>query len=137
MQTTKHPYELLIRWDQSGRLSGAHVQHRYVTRAADGTVITEAVAPPEALTLDTAAGHPLGDLLSQAQIDALTAKAAADAERDAALALRDAAVAERDAALADRAGTESARATVLAELKKAQDEAVALRKQLADLQPKS
>ncbi|CAO3452227.1 hypothetical protein [Azospirillum argentinense] len=81
MQTTKHPYELLVRWDQSGALAGAHVQHRYVIR--DGVaIIGESIGPAEPLTLDTAPGFPLGDLLSQVQADALTAKAAAEVERD-------------------------------------------------------
>lgn len=86
MQTDKKPYELLIRWDQSGALAGAHVQHRYVITGDDGAVITETLGGAEPLTLDTAAGFPLGDLLTQVQADALTAKATADAERDAALA---------------------------------------------------
>lgn len=85
MQTEKKPYELLIRWDQSGVLAGAHVQHRYVT-TDDGAVVGEFVGAAEPLTLDTAAGFPLGDLLAQAQADALTAKATAEAARDAALA---------------------------------------------------
>jgi hypothetical protein len=85
MQTTKTPYELLIRWNQAGALAGAHVQHRYVIKDGDA-VIGETLGGAEPLTLDTAVGFPLGDLLSQAQADALTAKAAADAERDAALA---------------------------------------------------
>ncbi|TWA90687.1 hypothetical protein FBY14_104191 [Azospirillum brasilense] len=134
MQTFKLPYELLARWDRSGRLGGVHVQHRYVTRDDTGTPIAEAVAAPVALTLDTAAGHPLGDLLSQLQVDALSAKAAAEAERDAALAARDAAEAARAAAEDDRAGMATARATALAALKKAQDEVVEIRKDLAAAQ---
>ncbi|MGY0782128.1 hypothetical protein ACW7BC_29980 [Azospirillum argentinense] len=85
MQTTKTPYELLVRWDQSGALQGAHVQYRYVIR--DGAdVIGETLGPAEPLALEAADGFPLGDLLSQVQIDALIAMAAAEAERDAALA---------------------------------------------------
>ncbi|CAO3358581.1 hypothetical protein [Azospirillum palustre] len=85
MQTNKLPYELLIRYDLTGWPSGAHVQHRYVIREDDGTVIGDTVGGAEPLTLETAAGFPLGDLLTQVQADALTAKAAADADRDAAL----------------------------------------------------
>ncbi|CAO3451853.1 hypothetical protein [Azospirillum argentinense] len=85
MQTVKHPYELLVRWDQSGALQGAHVQYRYVIRDGDG-VESETLGPAVPLTLEAADGFPLGDLLSQVQIDALTAMAAAEAERDAALA---------------------------------------------------
>ncbi|KAA1057157.1 hypothetical protein [Azospirillum argentinense] len=84
MQTTKTPYELLVRWDQSGTLAGAHVQYRYVIRDGDA-VIGETLGPAEPLTLEAAEGFPLDDILSQVQIDALTAMATAAAERDAAL----------------------------------------------------
>lgn len=96
MQTTKQPYELLIRWGQDGALAGAHIQHRYVITGDDGAVIGETLGPAEPLTLDTAAGFPLGDLLTQVQADALTGKATAEAERDAALTR----VAELEAQLA-------------------------------------
>ncbi len=86
MQTEKKPYELLIRWDQTGALVGAHVQHRYVITGDDGAVITETLGGAEPLTLDNAVGFPLGDILTQAQADALTAYGAAATERDAALA---------------------------------------------------
>lgn len=68
MQTTKQPYELLIRWDQEGALSGAHVQHRYIIRDGD-KVISESLSDAEPLALD---GFPLGDVLGEAQIAALT-----------------------------------------------------------------
>ncbi|CAO3426706.1 hypothetical protein [Azospirillum argentinense] len=84
MQTTKTPYELLVRWDQSGALQGAHVQYRYVIRDGED-VIGETLGQAVPLTLEAADGFPLGDLLSQVQIDALTAVASAAAERDAAL----------------------------------------------------
>ncbi|MBK3797862.1 hypothetical protein GAY33_01160 [Azospirillum brasilense] len=85
MQTTKTPYELLVRWDQSGALQGAHVQYRYIIRD-DADVIGETLGPAEPLALEAAEGFPLGDLLSQAEQDALIGMAAAEAERDAALA---------------------------------------------------
>ena len=85
MQTIKAPYELLIRWGADGALAGAHVQYRYIV--TDGAVqVAESVGVAEPLTLATAAGFPLGDLLTQAQADALAAVAVATAERDAALA---------------------------------------------------
>jgi hypothetical protein len=86
MQTTKLPYELLIRYDLTGKPSGAHVQHRFVTTDDVGAPLGEFPGPAEALTLDTAAGFPLGDLLTQAQTDALIAVATANAERDVAVA---------------------------------------------------
>lgn len=85
MKTIKLPYELLARWDQAGRLVGAHVQYRYVVTDNAGALITESLGTAEPLTLDTAPGFPLADLLTQAQAAALTAKAAAEAERDAAV----------------------------------------------------
>ncbi|PNQ94960.1 hypothetical protein C1S70_31380 (plasmid) [Azospirillum argentinense] len=85
MQTVKHPYELLVRWDQSGALQGAHVQYRYVIRDGED-VIGETIGQALPLTLEAADGFPLGDLLSQVQIDALTGMAAAVAARDTALA---------------------------------------------------
>ncbi|CAO3372906.1 hypothetical protein [Azospirillum argentinense] len=144
MQTTKHPYELLVRWDQNGALAGAHVQYRYVIR--DGAaVIGESVGGAEPLTLDTASGFPLGDLLAQTQADALTAKAAADAERDAVLAAKAEADSARTAAeemaaglaetLAEtrQSGIESA-AQAQATLNEANATIAALRVQLAAMQ---
>jgi hypothetical protein len=85
MQTSKQPYELLIRWGQSGALAGAHVQHRYVT-TDDGNVVGEFVGQAEPLTIQNADGFPLGDILNEAQAEALTAYGTVLAERDAALA---------------------------------------------------
>lgn len=112
MQTMKRPYELLLRWDQQGRLSGAHVQHRYVIEDG-GKIVGESVGPAEPLSLETAEEFPLADILTQAQSDALVGKAAAEAERDTARAAHEDALAalsqvtaERDtlaAALASRA----------------------------------
>lgn len=108
MLTTKqHPYELLIRWGNAGALAGAHVQRRYVIADENGVVIGESVANAEPLTINTAAGFPLGDLLSQAQIDALVAKAAADQERDAAAAARDAALQAQQVAEQGLVGAQS------------------------------
>lgn len=67
MQTTKQPYELLVRWDQNGQLAGAQVQHRFVTRAGEA-VIGEFVGNAEPLKLGD---FPLSELLNQAQADAL------------------------------------------------------------------
>jgi hypothetical protein len=67
MQTTKHPYELLIRWDQQGQLAGAHVQYRYVIKDSD-QIIGESVGQAEPLTIGD---FPLTDLLNQVQADAL------------------------------------------------------------------
>lgn len=85
METTKHPYEMLVRWDQSGKLTGAQMQYRYVIR--DGKkIVGESVGNAEPLAIDK--GFPLQDVLTQSQADALaTAEAAklhaAEMERQA------------------------------------------------------
>lgn len=83
MQTTKHPYELLIRWDQNGALAGAHVQYRYVINRDDGERIGETLGKAEPLALGD---FPLTDVLSQAQADALAQVMAVAVERDALMA---------------------------------------------------
>ncbi|WP_372400539.1 hypothetical protein ABMY26_35935 (plasmid) [Azospirillum sp. HJ39] len=91
MQTTKQPYEFLVRWDTEGRLSGAHAQFRYITLDKDGMPIGEFIGAAEPVAAAGATGFPLAEILSPLQIAAL-------AERDAALAERDA-LAERLAGL--------------------------------------
>lgn len=83
MQTERFPYELLVRWDRSGRLAGAHAQFRYVTSGPDGAVIAEALGGAEPLGLAGNVGFPLADVLSQAQAAALSALETVTAERDA------------------------------------------------------
>ena len=85
MQTTKHPYELLFRWDRSGMLSGAHVQYRYVITDG-GAVIGESVGSAEPIALETGDGFPLSDLLDAAQISALAAMTTARTDAEAARA---------------------------------------------------
>ncbi|GLR82219.1 hypothetical protein HUE56_00470 (plasmid) [Azospirillum oryzae] len=76
MQTTRQPYEFLVRWDHTGRLCGAHAQFRYITTADDGTMIGEFIGAAEPVAVAGSAGFPLTDILSPLQ-------AAALAERDA------------------------------------------------------
>jgi hypothetical protein len=92
MQTTKHPYELLIRWDQRGALSGAHVQYRYVIEDS-GQVVGESVGSAEPLTLGD---FPITELLNQAQASALEQVQALTAERNALAAQLAAASAQAD-----------------------------------------
>lgn len=80
MQTSKRPYELLVRWGSDGRLSGAHVQFRFVTTTEDGKPVGEFIGPPEPVGTAGQTGFPLSDILSDLTIAAL-------AERDA-LAVR-------------------------------------------------
>lgn len=87
METTKQPYELLVRWDQDGKLSGAQMQHRYVIR--DGAkIVGESVGNAEAL--DLSKGFPVQDVLTSAQADALaTAEAAKARAAELASALQE------------------------------------------------
>ncbi|WP_448206483.1 hypothetical protein [Azospirillum sp. sgz302134] len=78
MQTTKQPYELLVRWDRNGHLAGAHVQFRYVT--LDGSITSETLGPAQPVALGAADGFPLGDILSEVQASALADLEAARAE---------------------------------------------------------
>lgn len=67
METKRLPYELLFRWDDEGRVSGAHVAWRYVTM--DGkTKVGEFVSDPIPVGMNKRAdGFPLSDVLSEAQ----------------------------------------------------------------------
>ncbi|WP_448207295.1 hypothetical protein [Azospirillum sp. sgz302134] len=86
MQTTKHPYEFLVRWDRNGHLAGAHAQFRYVTRGDDGAFAGEFVSPAEPVAVAGASGFPLADLLSEVQASALAALETARADLEAARA---------------------------------------------------
>lgn len=92
------PYELLVRWcPETGVLKGAHVQE--IERLVEDGTTTLAAQTLPARPLHLAGGDfPLADVLTQAQVDALSAAAQAIAERDTALAERDAAVAALAAA---------------------------------------
>lgn len=76
MQTSKQPYELLVRWGSDGRLSGVHVQFRFVTTTEDGKPIGEFIGPPEPVGTAGRSGFPLSEILSDLTVAAL-------AERDA------------------------------------------------------
>lgn len=80
METLKQPYELLVRWDKSGHIAGAHVQYRYITREA-GAVVGEFVSGAE--PVDVAAEFPLQDLLNRAATDALSTTMKKEAEMEA------------------------------------------------------
>lgn len=90
MEVTRQPYEFLARWDQNGKLIGAHVQHRLIMR--DGVkVVGETVGNAEPVGLDGVSGFPLADILSTVQISAVEAASAANvkvAELEAELATR-------------------------------------------------
>lgn len=101
METTKHPYELLVRWDQTGKLSGVQMQYRYVIRDGE-KIVGESVGNAEPLSLDK--GFPLQDVLTAAQADALATAEAAKikvADLEAALAMERSAVADLRNAIHD------------------------------------
>jgi len=83
MQTAKHPYELLVRWDQDGTLTGAHVQWRHVFKDDDGAIVGEMIAAAEPVDVGAGKGFPLADVLEEVQADSLVALATANAEVEA------------------------------------------------------
>lgn len=81
MQADKHPYELLVRWDQDGKISGAHVRWRYVVKD-DGTgeTVGETLTEAEPVAVASGKGFPLQDILSQVHSDALIELSKAQAQ---------------------------------------------------------
>lgn len=71
METVKRPYEFLARWDQDGRLIGAHVQWRYIIKDGD-QVIGESVANAEPVAIEAGkSGFPISDILNELQVSAI------------------------------------------------------------------
>lgn len=58
MQTTRQPYELLIRWSPDGALSGAHIQWRYIITDDSGMALGETLSPVMPLMQGVAEGFP-------------------------------------------------------------------------------
>jgi 16S rRNA G527 N7-methylase RsmG len=83
MQAVKQPYELLVRWDQDGTLTGAHVQWRHVFKDDDGAIVGETVAAAEPVDIGAGKGFPLADVLDAVQADSLVALSTANAEIEA------------------------------------------------------
>jgi hypothetical protein len=84
MNAVKKPYELLVRWDQEGKLRGAHVQWATVVTDNSGTPIGcyPGTVEPISVAQDQS-GFPLTDILGQIQADALAALAAVQQRSDA------------------------------------------------------
>lgn len=74
MKAMKKPYELLVRWDQKGKLRGAHVQWAIVITDDSGTPIGchPGNVEPIAVMQDQQ-GFPLTDILGLVHADALAA----------------------------------------------------------------
>lgn len=85
------PYELLVRWDEHGRLSGAHYQTRTIYREGD-VIVADRINDPIPVGLAGNDGFPLDAILTPDNLDAVTAVNVANAERDAAFVERDAAL---------------------------------------------
>lgn len=62
MQTTRQPYEFLVRWDQQGVLCGAHAIWRLII-TDNGQMIGESLSPAEPVSVAAADGFPLQDVL--------------------------------------------------------------------------
>lgn len=73
MQTTRQPYELLIRWAPDGVLAGAHVQWRYVITDDAGAELGETLSPVMPLAQGMTEGFPASGALSDAIIAELGA----------------------------------------------------------------
>lgn len=52
---TTNPYELLLRFDEAGKVTGAHVVRRQQLHDAEGTLLMERLTDPQPLALDHAA----------------------------------------------------------------------------------
>lgn len=93
MNTQTMPCELVIRWNPRGVLEHFHASHQTVVTTDAGVVVDTQPGPMLRASAANAGAFPLDALLSQAQSGALLAaeeawdaKAAAEAERDAAIA---------------------------------------------------
>jgi hypothetical protein len=80
MQTERQPYEPLVRWNQDGKLAGAHVQWRLVITDENGEIVGETVTTAEPVAMGQANGFPLEDILAKVQADALAELEAARVE---------------------------------------------------------
>lgn len=103
MQTTKHPYEFLARWDQNGALKGAQIQWRYVI-TDNGTVIDGGISNAEPVNVAGNDGFPVSEILEDVQKSAVVAMNTAIAEKSVTQTNLDAALArivELEAALSE------------------------------------
>ena len=82
MQVQKLPYEVLFRFDESGALSGSHVQWRYVVTDDDGSRIAEAIDTARPVAVGKNEGFPLDTILTKVQEAAIIQAEAKTAEAD-------------------------------------------------------
>jgi hypothetical protein len=66
----KTPYEFLIRWNNDGTISGAHIGF-LETILKDGEILTQKQNNVESVQIGLNEGFPLANILDQALIDSL------------------------------------------------------------------
>ena len=101
LETTKRPYELLVRW-REGKISGAHVGFE-ITTTEDGSVLSTTPLAVMPVDIGQGAGFPLADILAQVHTDALIQMDAAQAtatEKATECDAHVATIAERDSTIA-------------------------------------
>jgi len=81
---TTQPYELLVRWNANGEISGAHVG--FIERTfKDGVEIAHKIGDVMPVGIGAATGFPLADILEAVHIDALIERDAAISDKNAAI----------------------------------------------------
>lgn len=85
LEKTQQPYEFLARWDEQGKLSGAHVKFRTIV-TDDGSVLSRVDGDALPVDIGVGQGFPLTDILSQLHIDAVAQAATAAAQAEEAKA---------------------------------------------------
>jgi hypothetical protein len=129
------PYEFLCRWDDEGKLSGAHVGFRNVVQK-DGVDISSTRDDVQSVAIGTAAGFPLSDVLALVQsgfsdqgaafMATVNANAAAQTASENAQTAADAAKVSSDTAQAAASASADALEAANARLAAAQAEAARL-----------
>lgn len=72
IQREKTPYEFLARWDESGKLSGAHIQ--FIEKLIeDGTVLHSKVGDALPVSMADETEFPIAEIMSDIQIAAMKA----------------------------------------------------------------
>jgi hypothetical protein len=137
---TQTPHEFLIRWDDAGKLSGAHIAFREAI-TDDGVEIASKFGDPLPVSMAGESGFPLADVLGMINVSALAdgeAKAAQikqiTADNDAKIA---SITADNDAKIASiTADNEANVATLTADKTLAEQALVAEQSKTAELESK-
>lgn len=82
MPTKTTPYEVLVRFDEAGKLKGAHAQFLDTITDDAGAVLAQKVGHAMPIAVAGRAGFPLKDILDAVHIAALEAVDDANAEKD-------------------------------------------------------